>query len=53
MNNNFNILPKFTGKYIHKSIKLIVFYVVLPVIVAIILLIVFDNEKLINLLSAL
>lgn len=53
MNNNFNILPKVTGKYIYKSIKLIVRWIVFPVIIATILLIVYANEKLINFLSAL
>jgi hypothetical protein len=53
MDNNFNILPKFTGKYIHKSIRIIVFWVILPFIAIIAYLILFANDKLTNFLSVL
>lgn len=33
MNPNINILPEFNGKYLYKSIRLILLWVVLPVII--------------------
>ena len=53
VNNNFNILPKLSGKYFHKAVRLIVLGVVFPAILIITFLIVFANEKLTNFLSVL
>jgi len=48
---SFNLLSNIKGKYFYKSIRLIVFYVVLPILAILTLLFVFENEKLIKFLE--
>ncbi len=47
-----NIFSNIKGKYFYKSIRLIMFYVILPILFIITLLLIFQNEKLIKFLEA-
>ena len=49
---SLNILSNIKGKYFYKSVRLIVFFVILPILVTITLLFIFQNEKLIKFIEA-
>ena len=49
---SLNIFSNIKGKYFYKSIRLIVFYVILPVLVIITCLFIFQSKKLIKFLEA-
>lgn len=49
---NINILSKFKGKYLYKCLKLIVFWVILPLVLILLILLIFFNDKLITILQA-
>ena len=50
---NINILSKFKGKYLYKCMKLIVFWVIIPVILILLIMLIFFNDKLIAILEVL
>ena len=49
---SLNIFSNIKGKYFYKSVRLIVFYVILPILVIITWLFIFQTEKLIKFLEA-
>jgi len=48
---NINILSKFKGKYLYKCLRLIVFWVIIPLIIIILLIFIFYTNELISILE--
>lgn len=48
---SLNIFSNIKGKYFYKSVRLIVFYAILPIFIIVTLLFIFQNEKIIKFLE--